>query len=118
MRKSILLALTALLCGFQVMTAIPAYPGKIEYVQPDGTKIVLRQHGDEFALLKASTNEQLVVFGYDPSLTKGDAVTVSLQYRKGRKVLLERTCALRVVREDGPKVWLGDGSGQGFILKK
>jgi len=45
-------------------------------------------------------------------------VTVSLQYRKGRKVLLERTCTLKVVREDGPKVWLGDGSGQGFILKK
>ena len=72
----------------------------------------------EFALLKASTKEQLVVSGYDPSLTKGDAVTVSLLYRKGRKVLLERTCDLKVVREDGPKVWLGDGSGQGFILKK
>ena len=72
----------------------------------------------EFVLLKPSTKEQLVVSGYDPSLTKGDAVTVSLQYRKGRKVLLERTCALKVVREDGPKVWLGDGSGQGFILKK
>ena len=49
---------------------------------------------------------------------EGDAVTVSLLYRKGRKVLLERTCDLKVVREDGPKVWLGDGSGQGFILKK
>ena len=72
----------------------------------------------EFVLLKASTKEQLVVSGYDPSRTKGDAVTVSLQYRKGRKVLLERTCDLKVVREDGPKVWLGDGSGQGFILKK
>ena len=72
----------------------------------------------EFVLLKASTKEQLVVSGYDPSLTKGDAVTVSLLYRKGRKVLLERTCDLKVVREDGPKVWLGDGSGQGFILKK
>ena len=72
----------------------------------------------EFALLKASTKEQLVVSGYDPSLTKGDAVTVSLLYRKGRKVLMERTCDLKVVREDGPKVWLGDGSGQGFILKK
>jgi len=25
---------------------------------------------------------------------------------------------LTVVKEDGPKVWLGDGSGQGLILKK
>ena len=49
MRKHILFALLALLAGFQLLNAIPAYPGKIEYVQPDGTKIVLRQHGDEFA---------------------------------------------------------------------
>ena len=43
MRKHILFALLALLAGFQLLNAIPAYPGKIEYVQPDGTKIVLRQ---------------------------------------------------------------------------
>ena len=34
------------------------------------------------------------------------------------QTLLEGSYALRVVREDGPKVWLGDGSGQGFIIKK
>ena len=28
------------------------------------------------------------------------------------------TFRLRVVKEDGSKIWLGDGSGQGFILKK
>ena len=86
-----------------------------------GVDQLFRSYSDgklEFVLLKASTKEQLVVSGYDPSLTKGDAVTVSLLYRKGRKVLMERTCDLKVVREDGPKVWLGDGSGQGFILKK
>ena len=43
MRKHILFSLLALLAGFQLLNAIPAYPGKIEYVQPDGTKIVLRR---------------------------------------------------------------------------
>ena len=49
MRKYILLALVALLSGFQPLHAIPARPGLRTYTQPDGTKIALRQHGDEFA---------------------------------------------------------------------
>ena len=98
-----------------------SYYAGVAWTYERGVDQLFRSYPDgklEFALLKASTKEQLVVSGYDPSLTKGDAVTVSLLYRKGRKVLLERTCDLKVVREDGPKVWLGDGSGQGFILKK
>ena len=71
-----------------------------------------------FALLNPAENEQLVISGYDPSLVKGDGVTVTVQWRKGMQKLLEGSYALRVVREDGPKVWLGNGSGQGFILKK
>ena len=65
MRKSILLTLAALLCGIQVMTAIPAYPGRIEYVQPDGTKIVLRQHGDEFAHWTTDAAGRLVSLSSD-----------------------------------------------------
>ena len=77
---------------------------------PDGTL--------EFVLLNASTKEQLVVSGYDPSLAKGGKATVSVYYRKGRTTLLDKAYTLTVVKEDGPKVWLGDGSGQGLILKK
>jgi hypothetical protein len=71
-----------------------------------------------FVLLNPSSKEQLVVSGYDPSLVKGDRVTVSVRYRKGKKTLLNRTYTLTVVREDGPKVWLGNGSGEGFIIMK
>ena len=71
-----------------------------------------------FAILNPSNKEQLVVTGYDPSLVKGDAVTVSLNYRKDKHTLRKETYNLTVVGEDGPKVWLGDGSGQGFIIKK
>jgi hypothetical protein len=86
-----------------------------------GVDQMVRSYPDgklEFVLLKASTKEQLVVSGYDPSLAKGRTANVSVRYRKGRNVLLEEEYALTVVKEDGPKVWLGDGSGQGLILKK
>ena len=48
MRKCILLALVALLSGFQMMNAVPARPGKVTVTQPDGTRIVLQRHGDEW----------------------------------------------------------------------
>lgn len=72
----------------------------------------------EFSLLNAGKKEQLVVSGYDPSLAKGASVTVSVRYKKGIRVVLEQDYALKVIREDGPKVWLGDGSGHGLIIKK
>ena len=48
MKKRMILALVLLMAGLQIMNAIPAYPGKIVYTQPDGTRIVLQRHGDEF----------------------------------------------------------------------
>ena len=73
----------------------------------------------EFVLLNASEKEQLVVSGYDPSLTKGGEAVVTVSWRKGTQTILKaQTFQLQVVKEDGSKVWLGDGSGQGFIIKK
>ena len=89
------------------------------YIQ--GIDQMVRSYPDgklEFVLLKASTKEQLVVSGYDASLAKGGNAKVSVRYRKGRAVLLNKEFTLTVVKEDGPKVWLGNGSGQGLILKK
>ena len=73
----------------------------------------------EFVLLNASEKEQLVISGFDPSLTKGREAVVKVSWRKGLQILMnERPYTMRVVKEDGSKVWLGDGFGQGFILKK
>ena len=87
-----------------------------------GSDQILRSYPDgklEFVLLNAAEKEQLVISGYDPDLTKGDAVTVSVSWRKGTdKKFREKPFRLKVVKEDGPKVWLGDGTGQGFIIKK
>ena len=72
----------------------------------------------EFTLLNAAERKQLVVTGYDPSLAKGQGVRVNVRYRKGSRRILESSFDLTVVREDGSKVWLGDGSGKGLIIKK
>ena len=72
-----------------------------------------------FALLNASIREKLVVSGYDPSRVKGEEVTVTVWYQRGDEILLEnQEYTLRVVREDGSRVWLGNGTGEGLILKK
>ena len=98
MRKNILLALAALFCGFQVMTAIPAYPGKIEYIQPDGTKIVLRQHGDEFAHWTTDAAGRLVTLAEDGFYRPAQDLSVADILRRGatrRAAARQRRAALR-----------------------
>ena len=107
------------------LTAYDAYGSYltgVERTYEPGVDQLLRSYPDgklEFAILRAADKEQLVVSGFDPSLAKGDAVTVTVAWRKGLNFLLkEKSFDLKVVKEDGPKVWLGDGYGQGLILKK
>ena len=107
------------------LTAQDAYGSYLtgaERTYEPGVDQLLRSYPDgklEFAILRAADKEQLVVSGFDPNLAKGDAVTVTVAWRKGRNFLLkEKSFNLKVVKEDGPKVWLGDGSGRGLILKK
>ena len=107
------------------LTAYDAYGSYltgVERTYEPGVDQLLRSYPDgklKFAILRAADKEQLVVSGFDPSLAKGDAVTVTVAWRKGLNFLLkEKSFNLKVVKEDGPKVWLGDGSGQGLILKK
>ena len=98
-----------------------SYLDGAQWTYAKGEDQIVRSYRDgklEFALLNASTKEQLVVSGYDPSLAKGGKATVSVHYRKGKNTLLDREITLSVVKEDGPKIWLGNGSGQGLILKK
>ena len=61
MEKRMMLALLALLAGFQVMTAVPARPGPFTYTQPDGTKIVLQRFGDEWNHWTTDASGHLVV---------------------------------------------------------
>lgn len=101
--------------------AIGSYISGARRTYQEGVDQISRSYEDGklvFAILNQATKEQLVISGYDPSLVKGNQATVNLQYRQGRKTILKGRYTLTVVKEDGPKVWLGDGSGQGFIIKK
>ena len=46
--KKILTLLLLLLGVSAVALAVPAYPGKYKYTQPDGSVLVLQNHGDEY----------------------------------------------------------------------
>ena len=48
MKKNILLIALLLMLAVPAAMAGPAYPGKINYTQPDGSVIVIVIHGDEF----------------------------------------------------------------------
>jgi hypothetical protein len=93
------------------------------WVYVPGSDQILRSYDADgklvFALLNAAEKEQLVISGYDPSLVKGDEVTLTVSWRKQLNIRMkDETFRMKVVREDGSKVWLGDGTGQGFIIKK
>lgn len=72
-----------------------------------------------FTLLDPQAKEQLEITGYRRDMVKGDDITVTLTWRKGFNTISKGTnYKLKVVKEDGPKVWLGKGNGEGFIIKK
>ena len=72
-----------------------------------------------FTILNPATNEQLEITGYKRVYVKGDAVNITVNWRKGLEMILsDKTYSVQVVKEEGPIVWLGNGSGNGFIIKK
>ena len=71
-----------------------------------------------YTLIDPSTVEELEISGYKKSCVKGDTFTVTVSWRKGSDSLLSASYEVRVIKEEGPKVWLSAGDGKGFIIKK
>ena len=46
--KKILASVALLVGALHILSAVPAYPGKIRVTQPDGSVITVRLHGDEW----------------------------------------------------------------------
>lgn len=63
--KKILATLALLLGAFHILSAVPAYPGKIRVTQPDGSVITIRIHGDEWFHYVTDENGQVVARGAD-----------------------------------------------------
>ena len=86
-----------------------------------GTDQYSREYNDgvlTFTIVDPATKEQLEITGYRRTMVKGDPVTVSLAHRRGLTTIKNGSFEMRVVQEDGSKVWLGDGTGKGFIIRK
>ena len=47
MRRSLLIGLFLVVCA--AAWAVPARPGRLRYIQPDGSTVLLQFHGDEYA---------------------------------------------------------------------
>ena len=92
-----------------------------------GTDLLTREYTTDGALLTFAivtpaedlTKSDVLVFGNVPAtLAKGAEFTLTLTRKTGMRVRSSAEYAVTVVREDGAKVWLADGEGNGFIIKK
>lgn len=89
-------------------------PGENQFVRSYDAEGVLT-----YTLLDPYGLRQMEIKGYKKSLAKGDKVTISVTWRAGiTTILSDVEYSMTVVKEEGSKVWLGDGSGLGFIIKK
>ena len=63
--KRILATLALLLGALHILSAVPAYPGKIRVPQPDGSVITIQLHGDEWYHYATNEKGQVVARGKD-----------------------------------------------------
>ena len=68
----------------------------------------------------APAEEQAVEFSGIPTsgITIGSSFTLQLTYSSGVTKELEKTYKVYVVKEEGHMLWLTDGAGNGFIVKR
>ena len=71
-----------------------------------------------YTIINAAAVEELEISGYSKDKLKGDAVSVTVNWRIGSASVLSSTYTMKVIKEEGPKVWLSDGNGKGVIIKK
>lgn len=95
--------------------------GTREWVYKAGTDQLLRSYSGTnltFALLDMVGRQQIKVTGYSTSMQVGDALTLAVEWRVGWNQTLAREYEMKVLKDEGGKVWIGDTRGRGIILKK
>lgn len=94
----------------------------LEWVLSPGAEQVTRAYDSNgvftYTLIDPSEVEELEIVGYKKTYVKNDHITVSVHWRKGFATILSQTYQMTLIKEEGPKVWLSDGNGHGFIIKK
>lgn len=71
-----------------------------------------------FALIGPAERQILEIAGIPTNATVGDAFSIQARYISDFVTELKQSYSVVVVREDGPKLWLSDALGNGFIVKR
>lgn len=101
--------------------AYGAYLATGSTVYAPGVNQLSREYGEgtvTFALLSLVENSVLEFAGIPESAALGDGFTLTLVERHGQKVASTQEYTVKVVGEAGAKLWLSDGTGNGFIVKR
>ena len=94
----------------------------LEWEYNPGTEQVTRSYDDAgfetYTIINPSTVAELEITGYKKGYVKGDGnIPISVLWRCGMVTVLSQDYTMKIIKEDGPKVWLSDGT-HGVIIKK
>lgn len=102
-------------------SALGLYLGTQERVYQAGTDQYVRSYDGnsmEFVLLEPKGKEQVKISGLSKSLQIGDAVTVSVNWKKDKTLVLDKDYPMTVLQNQDGKLWIGDAKGRGVIIRK
>lgn len=97
------------------------YLGSRQRLYAAGTDQYVRSYNGnalQFVLLEPAAKEQVKLSGFTTELKTGDAVTVSVEWKKDKTLVLDKEYSMEVLKEEGGKLWIGDARGRGFIIRK
>lgn len=97
------------------------YLGKQQRLYAAGTDQYVRSYNGnalQFVLLEPAAKEQVKLSGFTTGLKPGDAVTVSVDWKKGKTQVLDKEYSMTVLKDESGKLWIGDARGRGFIIRK
>jgi len=97
------------------------YLGKQQRLYTAGTDQYVRSYNGnalQFVLLEPAAKEQVKLSGFTTGLKPGDAVTVSVDWKKGKTQVLDKEYSMTVLKDESGKLWIGDARGRGFIIRK
>ena len=86
-----------------------------------GTDQISNEFGEtdeDFIIIQPSSETVMTFGGFPQDVAKGSSFSLSFTVVTGKKTVIKTVYPVSVVREDGPKLWLSDGAGHGFIVKK
>ncbi len=101
--------------------ALGLYLGKQERVYQAGIDQYVRSYDGsalQFVLLEPQGKEQVKLSGFTTALQPGDAVTVSVDWKKNKTQVVEKDYPMTVLKDQDGKLWIGDAKGRGVIIRK